>query len=78
MGVTVIKSHRPGSGAFRTLMRSRVKMRIPARQIRHTEQNVKNAKEGRQMREIGITEVGGFRVGHAQNWEAATGCTVLL
>lgn len=30
------------------------------------------------MREIGIMEVGGFRVGHAQNWEAATGCTVLL
>ena len=24
------------------------------------------------MREIGIMEVGGFRVGHAQNWEAAT------
>ena len=30
------------------------------------------------MREIGIMEVGGFRVGHAQNREAATGCTVLL
>ena len=30
------------------------------------------------MREIGIMEVGGFRVGHAQNEEAATGCTVLL
>ena len=29
------------------------------------------------MREIGIMEVGGFRVGHAQNEEAATGCTVL-
>lgn len=30
------------------------------------------------MREIGIMEVGGFRVGHAQNEEAATGCTVIL
>ncbi|MGN0999821.1 MAG: P1 family peptidase [Faecousia sp.] len=30
------------------------------------------------MKEIGIMEVGGFRVGHAQNAEAATGCTVLL
>lgn len=30
------------------------------------------------MREIGIMEVGGFRVGHAQNVEAATGCTVIL
>lgn len=30
------------------------------------------------MQEIGIMEVGGFRVGHAQNLEAATGCTVLL
>lgn len=30
------------------------------------------------MREIGIMEVGGFCVGHAQNAEAATGCTVLL
>lgn len=30
------------------------------------------------MQEIGIMEVGGFRVGHAQNTEAATGCTVLL
>ena len=30
------------------------------------------------MREIGIMEVGGFSVGHAQNTEAATGCTVLL
>ena len=30
------------------------------------------------MNEIGMMEVGGFRVGHAQNWEAATGCTVLL
>lgn len=30
------------------------------------------------MQEIGIMEVGGFRVGHAQNVEAATGCTVLL
>lgn len=30
------------------------------------------------MREIGIMEVGGFRVGHAQNREAATGCTVLI
>ena len=30
------------------------------------------------MNEIGIMEVGGFRVGHAQNEEAATGCTVLL
>lgn len=30
------------------------------------------------MQEIGIMEVGGFRVGHAQNIEAATGCTVLL
>lgn len=30
------------------------------------------------MKEIGIMEVGGFRVGHAQNTDAATGCTVLL
>lgn len=30
------------------------------------------------MQEIGIMEVGGFRIGHAQNMEAATGCTVLL
>ena len=30
------------------------------------------------MREIGIMEVGGFRVGHAQNREAATGCTVQI
>ena len=30
------------------------------------------------MREIGIMEVGGFRVGHAQNTDAATGCTVVL
>ena len=30
------------------------------------------------MKEIGIMEVGGFRIGHAQNAEAATGCTVLL
>ncbi len=30
------------------------------------------------MKEIGIMEIGGFRVGHAQNLEAATGCTVVL
>lgn len=30
------------------------------------------------MHEIGIMEVGGFRVGHAQNEEAGTGCTVVL
>ena len=30
------------------------------------------------MNEIGIMEVGGFRVGHAHNGEAATGCTVIL
>lgn len=30
------------------------------------------------MRQIGIMEIGGFRVGHAQNTDAATGCTVLL
>ncbi len=30
------------------------------------------------MQEIGIMEVGGFRVGHAQDEEAATGCTVVL
>ncbi len=30
------------------------------------------------MNEIGIMEVGGFRVGHAQDVESATGCTVLL
>ena len=30
------------------------------------------------MKEIGIMEVGGFRVGHAQNEEAMTGCTVVL
>ncbi|MCQ2501750.1 MAG: P1 family peptidase [Lachnospiraceae bacterium] len=30
------------------------------------------------MKEINIMEVGGFKVGHAQNMEAATGCTVML
>ena len=30
------------------------------------------------MQEINIMEVGGFRIGHAQNEQAATGCTVLL
>jgi len=30
------------------------------------------------MNEIGIMEVGGFRVGHAQDPEGATGCTVIL
>lgn len=30
------------------------------------------------MKQIGIMEVGGFRVGHAQNEAAATGCTVIL
>lgn len=30
------------------------------------------------MREISVMEVGGFRLGHAQNQEAATGCTVVL
>ena len=30
------------------------------------------------MKEIGIMEVGGFRIGHAQNEEAGTGCTVFL
>lgn len=30
------------------------------------------------MREIGIMEVGGFQVGHAQDLDAATGCTVIL
>ena len=30
------------------------------------------------MKEIGIMDIGGFKVGHAQNAEAATGCTVLL
>lgn len=30
------------------------------------------------MKEIGIMEVGGFQVGHAQNTQAATGCTVVL
>ena len=30
------------------------------------------------MKEIGIMEVGGFRVGHAHNFDAATGCTVVL
>lgn len=30
------------------------------------------------MREINIMEVGGFQIGHAQDPEAATGCTVLL
>ena len=30
------------------------------------------------MREIGILEVGGFRIGHAQDLEAATGLTVIL
>lgn len=30
------------------------------------------------LKEIGIMEVGGFRVGHAQDVQAATGCTVIL
>ena len=30
------------------------------------------------MREIGFMEVGGFQAGHAQNFEAGTGCTVFL
>ena len=30
------------------------------------------------MKEISVMEIGGFRIGHAQNAEAATGCTVLL
>lgn len=30
------------------------------------------------MKQIGIMEVGGFRVGHAQDAAAATGCTVIL
>lgn len=30
------------------------------------------------LKEIPITEVGGFRVGHAQDTEAGTGCTVVL
>lgn len=30
------------------------------------------------MREIGIMEIGGFQVGHAQDFDAATGCTVIL
>jgi L-aminopeptidase/D-esterase-like protein len=30
------------------------------------------------MRQIDIMEVGGFRVGHAQDLDAATGCTVIL
>lgn len=30
------------------------------------------------MKEINIMEVGGFKVGHAQDMEAATGCTVVL
>ena len=30
------------------------------------------------MKEIGVMEVGGFRVGHAQDPEGATGCTVIL
>lgn len=30
------------------------------------------------MKEINIMEVGGFKVGQAQNFEAATGCTVML
>ena len=30
------------------------------------------------MREIGICEVGGFRIGHAHDEQAATGCTVIL
>ena len=30
------------------------------------------------MKEIGIMEVGGFKVGHAQNEAAGTGCTVIL
>ena len=30
------------------------------------------------MKEISVMEIGGFRIGHAQDIEAATGCTVLL
>ena len=29
------------------------------------------------MHEIGIMEVGGFRIGHAQNRAAATGCDII-
>lgn len=30
------------------------------------------------MKEISIMDIGGFRIGHAQNQDAATGCTVLI
>jgi L-aminopeptidase/D-esterase-like protein len=30
------------------------------------------------MRQIKFTEIGGIRVGHAQDLKAATGCTVIL
>ena len=30
------------------------------------------------MKEIGVMDVGGFRVGHEQDYEGMTGCTVLL
>ena len=31
-----------------------------------------------QMKEIGVMDVGGFKVGHEQDYEGMTGCTVLL
>lgn len=30
------------------------------------------------MKEISVTEIGGFKIGHAQNKDAATGCTVII
>lgn len=42
------------------------------------ESKVEERNEGCIMYEIGIMEVGGFKVGHAQDENAATGCTVIL
>ena len=30
------------------------------------------------VKEINIMEIGGFKVGHAQDYDAMTGCTVVL
>lgn len=46
--------------------------------VQGTKQGAETVKEVVSLKEIGIMEVGGFRIGHAQNTEAATGCTVLL
>src|SRR5512136_1630611 len=39
---------------------------------------VRGFHNGTMMREIKFTEIGGMRIGHAQDLKAATGCTVIL